>query len=126
MVASADEVKTMQTLPQTNGKGLPTKTANGTGLGQSHLRRRDAMKVQHYDIDFAIVGRQLEMPPTQSGEYATNMRFGLAAYTEDGELLNGMEVSVKNAIPAAQYQKIRSEEHTSELQSLRHLVCRLL
>src|SRR5947199_4503010 len=24
------------------------------------------------------------------------------------------------------YQKLRSEEHTSELQSLRHLVCRLL
>ena len=115
MVASADEVKTMQTLPQTNGKGLRTKTANGTGLGQSHLRRRDAMKVQHYDIDFAIVGRQLEMPPTESGEFVTNMRFGLAAYTEDGELLNGMEVSVKNAIPAAQYQKIESEGYHASM-----------
>jgi hypothetical protein len=114
-VASADEVKTMQTLPQTNGKGLRTKTANGTGLGQAHLRRRDAMKVQHYGIDFAIVGRQLEMPPTESGEFVTNMRFGLAAYTEDGELLNGMEVSVKNAIPAAQYQKIESEGYHASM-----------
>jgi VWFA-related protein len=114
-VASADEVKTMQTLPQTNGKGPRTKTANGTGLGQAHLRRRDAMKVQHYDIDFAVVGRQLEMPPTESGEFATDMRFGLAAYTEDGERLNGMEVSVKNAIPAAQYQKIESEGYHASM-----------
>jgi hypothetical protein len=114
-VASADEVKTMQTLSQTNGKGLRTKTANGTGLGQSHLLRRDAMKVQHYDIDFAIVGRQLEMPPTESGEFVTNMRFCLAAYTEDGELLNGVELSVKNAIPAAQYQKIESEGYHASM-----------
>jgi VWFA-related protein len=114
-VATADEVKTMQTLPQTNARGLRTKTANGAGLDQVHLRRRDAMKVQHYDIDFAIVGRQLEMPPTQSGEYATNMRFCLAAYTEDGELLNGMEVSTKNAIPAAQYQKIESEGYHASM-----------
>src|SRR5437899_8638702 len=28
--------------------------------------------------------------------------------------------------PAPRYVAIRSEEHTSELQSLRHLVCRLL
>jgi VWFA-related protein len=115
MVASVDEVKTMQTLPPAKGKGLRTKTANGAELGQSHLRRRDAMKVQHYNIDFAIVGRQLEMPPTESGEFATDMRFGLAAYTEDGELLNGMEVSVKNAIPAAQYQKIESEGYHASM-----------
>jgi VWFA-related protein len=114
-VASADEVKTTQTFLQTNAKGLRTKTANGTGLGQSHLRRRDAMKVQHYDIDFAIVGRQLEMPPTESGDFATDMRFCLAAYTEDGELLNGMEVSVKNSIPAAQYQKIESEGYHASM-----------
>jgi VWFA-related protein len=118
MTPSADEVKTMQTFLHTNAKGLRTKTANGAGLGQSpslHLRRRDAMKVQHYDIDFAIVGRQLEMPPTESGEFVTNMRFCLAAYTQDGELLNGMEVSVKNAIPAAQYQKIESEGYHASM-----------
>ena len=103
MVASADEVKTMQTLPQTNGKGLRTKTANGTE------------KVQHYDIDFAIVGRQLEMPPTESGEFATNMRFGLAAYTEDGELLNEVEISIKNAIPEDQYRKIESEGYHASM-----------
>src|SRR3989441_4832476 len=34
----------------------------------------------------------------------------------------GVGVNVRNAIPAA----VRSEEHTSELQSLAYLVCRLL
>jgi VWFA-related protein len=103
MAASTDEVKTMQTLPQTNAKNLRTKSASGPE------------KVQHYDIDFAIVGRQLEMPPIESGEFATDMRFGLAAYAEDGELLNGMEVSVKNAIPAAQYRKIESEGYHASM-----------
>ena len=97
MAASADEVKTMQTFPQTNTKGLRTR------------------KVQHYDIDFAIIGRQLEMPPTENGEYATDMRFGLAAYTPESELLNGTEVRIKNAIPAAQYQKIQSEGYHASM-----------
>jgi hypothetical protein len=55
------------------------------------------------------------MPPTQNGEYATNMRFGLAAYTQDGELLNGTEVSIKNAIPQAQHQKIESEGYHASM-----------
>jgi VWFA-related protein len=103
MAASKDEVKAMQTFLQKNAKGLRTKSASGT------------RKVQHYDIDFAIVGRQLEMPPTQSGEYATDMRFGLAAYTPESELLNGTEIRVKNAIPAAQYQKIESEGYHASM-----------
>jgi len=110
-VASADEVKTMQT----NARGPRSKTANNTGLGQSHLRRGDAMKVQHYDIDFAIVGRQLEMLPAEHGEFDTNMRFCLAAYTEDGESLNEVELTVKNAIPAAQYRKIESEGYHASM-----------
>jgi hypothetical protein len=103
MAASADEVKTMQTFLQKNAKGLHTKSASGT------------RRIQHYDIDFAIIGRQLDMPPTESGEYATDMRFGLAAYTPESELLNGTEVRIKNAIPAAQYQKIQSEGYHASM-----------
>jgi hypothetical protein len=103
VAASTDEVETLNTFLQTKAKGLRTKAASG------------AEKVQHYDINFAIIGRQLEMPPTQNGEYSTNMRFGLAAYTQDGELLNGMEVSIKNAIPQAQYQKIESEGYHASM-----------
>ena len=103
MAASADEVKTMQTFLQKNAKGLHTKSASGT------------RRIQHYDIDFAIIGRQLDMPPTESGEYATDMRFGLAAYTPESELLNGTEVRIKNVIPAAQYQKIQSEGYHASM-----------
>jgi hypothetical protein len=54
------------------------------------------------------------MPKTERGNYLTSMRYGLAAYTADGDLLNGTEISVKNAIPPAQYQKIAAEGyHTS-------------
>jgi VWFA-related protein len=103
MAASTDEVETLNTFLQTKAKGLRTRVANGPE------------KVQHYDINFAIIGRLLNMPPTQNGEFATDMRFGLAAYTQDGELLNGMEVSIKNAIPQAQYQKIESEGYHASM-----------
>jgi hypothetical protein len=43
------------------------------------------------------------------------MRFGLAAYTQDSELLNGTEISVRNALPAAQYQKIVSEGYHASM-----------
>jgi VWFA-related protein len=103
MAASTDEVETLNTFLQTKAKGMRTKLANGPE------------NVQHYDINFAIVGRVLSMPPTQDGAYATNMRFGLAAYTQDGELLNGTEVSIKNEIPQAQYEKIKSEGYHASM-----------
>jgi hypothetical protein len=43
------------------------------------------------------------------------MRFGLAAYTPESELLNGTEVRIKNVIPAAQYQKIESEGYHASM-----------
>jgi VWFA-related protein len=103
MAASTDEVETLDTFLQTQAKGMRTKAAKGPE------------NVRHYDINFAIIGRLLSMPPTQNGEYATSMRFGLAAYTQDGELLNGMEVSIKNAIPQAQYEKIESEGYHASM-----------
>src|SRR5437899_5706820 len=39
---------------------------------------------------------------------------------------NALVMSVDFVVPRARKGKKRSEEHTSELQSLRHLVCRLL
>src|SRR5262245_62544795 len=41
-------------------------------------------------------------------------------------LTEPMAADLKHLHGALQMLKIRSEEHTSELQSLRHLVCRLL
>jgi len=103
MPASVDEVQTLKTFLLTNATGKRTKLPSGPE------------NVQHYDINFAIIGRQLQMPPTENGHHATDMRFGLAAYTQDGELLNGMEVTIKNSIPPAQYQKIESEGYHASM-----------
>ncbi|MDP9050493.1 MAG: VWA domain-containing protein [Acidobacteriota bacterium] len=103
MVASSNEVETLKTFLQTKATGKRTKIPTG------------AENVQHYDINFAVIGRQLQMPPTENGHYATAMRFGLAAYTQDSALLNGMEVSIKNSIPAAQYQKIESQGYHASM-----------
>src|ERR1035441_2137338 len=45
------------------------------------------------------------------------------AHDEEGMAKLGDEVRIVECRPLS---KLRSEEHTSELQSLRHLVCRLL
>jgi len=103
MAASPAEIGDLKSFLGTNAKGKRTKIANGP------------QTVQHYDINLAVIGRQLEMPPVEGGKYATAMRFGLAAYTQDSELLNGMEVSIKNAIPAAQHQKIESEGYHASM-----------
>src|SRR5437899_5621478 len=48
--------------------------------------------------------------------------YAVAAGTYKGERIPGIGMRSPLYVPAA----TRSEEHTSELQSLRHLVCRLL
>jgi VWFA-related protein len=73
------------------------------------------LNVQHYRIDYAILGRQLEMPETAAGKYKTAMLFALAAFSPDGLIVNGTEVSVKNEIPEAQYQKIRTQGYHAKL-----------
>src|SRR5262245_64136311 len=45
---------------------------------------------------------------------------------ESAENLRAQSLNRKQAEKLAENEKERSEEHTSELQSLRHLVCRLL
>jgi hypothetical protein len=75
----------------------------------------EQQKVQHYEINLAMIGRQLEMPPTENGNFLTSMQFGLAAYTQDGKLLNGAEISIKNAIPSAQFQKIQSDGYHASM-----------
>src|ERR1035438_10745670 len=55
-----------------------------------------------------------------------NLRQGIWAYSVDGAgTIHYGPVGPADA-RSALFREIRSEEHTSELQSLRHLVCRLL
>jgi hypothetical protein len=73
------------------------------------------VNVQHYSIDYAILGRQLEMPEISAGKYKTAMIFAVAAFSPDSLIVNGTEVSVKNEIPEAQYKKIRTQGYHAEL-----------
>jgi VWFA-related protein len=89
---------------------MATKTkAKKEQLGSS------APQVQHYQIDYAILGRQLDMSETSAGKYMTDMIFAVAAYSADSLIVNGLEVSVKNQIPTAQYQKIRTQGYHAKL-----------
>jgi VWFA-related protein len=74
-----------------------------------------AVNVQHYRIDYAVLGRQLTLPETPAGKYRTGMVFAVAAFTPDSLIDNGLEVSIRNEIPAAQYQKIRSQGYHASL-----------
>src|SRR5690625_6887478 len=56
-------------------------------------------------------------------------QFNLIVYTHpDGRLRTGfpIRIALDNDPETFQFKKLRSEEHTSELQSRGHLVCRLL
>jgi VWFA-related protein len=116
---SIEEARSAQASLQASVIGPRPNTQNGPGSGQHPLPsliRRDTMRVRHYEIDLAMIGRQLEMPVTQSGQYASNMRFALAAYASDGTLLNGSEVRIRRSISEIEYRKIGSEGyHTSML-----------
>jgi len=75
----------------------------------------EPIKVQHYEVSYVILGRQLDLPPRGNGKYATNMTFALAAYSPDSLIVNGLEASVKNEIPEAQYQKIKAKGYHASL-----------
>src|SRR5262245_65276388 len=59
--------------------------------------------------------------------YTTLFRSSSGWRTADSEYPSGSKSRLRKASPPRQgSEAMRSEEHTSELQSLRHLVCRLL
>src|SRR5437899_7379604 len=67
----------------------------------------------------------------RSEEIASHIRLAIADRVERGESLDAATRAVRREFGNVGLVKevtrdMRSEEHTSELQSLRHLVCRLL
>src|ERR1039458_2521856 len=66
-----------------------------------------------------------EVTPGQSSEVQTYLQPGQYVAVVPGEEGKGSRAHALFTVTAAA-SPVRSEEHTSELQSLRHLVCRLL
>lgn len=73
------------------------------------------IEVQHYEVKYAVLGRQLEIPPVGNSRYATNMTFALAAYSPDGLILNGMEVSAKKQVSEDEYQQIKRDGYRASM-----------
>jgi hypothetical protein len=73
------------------------------------------VRVQHYRVDYVILGRQLDMPVVSEGKYRSDMLFAVGAFTPDSLLVNGTEVVVKNNITATQYEKIRKQGYVANL-----------
>src|SRR3989442_11900249 len=100
-------------------------------LGQKGpIQPIDAIPTGAISIDYALGvggvprGRVVEIfGPESSGK--TTLALQVIA---EAQKLGGMSafVDAEHALDAAYAQKLRSEEHTSELQSRPHLVCRLL
>src|SRR5262245_63107102 len=93
-------------------------TGGGTGIGEAIAKvfAREGAKV-------VVTGRrkdQLERVVREIG------RTGKQALAVAGSVTNEADVREAVAATVRTFGRLRSEEHTSELQSLRHLVCRLL
>src|SRR5262245_62421120 len=77
-----------------------------------------------YDLFFLMIRRP---PRSTLFPYTTLFRSGYSIDQYNRSLITAdMEKRLQQARADIVAGKIRSEEHTSELQSLRHLVCRLL
>ncbi len=104
MTASGQEMEALREF-------VKTKTKRGSKAPVTP----EPVKVQHYEVNYAALGRQLELPPVGNGKYATDMTFALAAYSPDSLILNGLEVSVKSQISEAQSRKIKTEGYHASM-----------
>src|SRR3712207_8414475 len=74
----------------------------------------------------AVAPRQLELPPMMTvEELANNLSLGPAAVIQ-ALIKNGIFATMNQVIDYDTAAVVRSEDHTSELQSRQYLVCRLL
>jgi VWFA-related protein len=73
------------------------------------------IKVQHYEIDYSILGRMLDMPPINNGKFGLSLEFAAAAFNGDGLLLNGLSVQVKQPLSAAEHDSIKVNGYRTKL-----------
>src|ERR1035441_7335915 len=93
-------------------------------------KREVAREIEHYNLDavLAVGFRVRSHRGTQFRQWANGRlnEYLVKGFTMDDERLKNPPGKGQKDYFDEQLERIRSEEHTSELQSLRHLVCRLL
>src|SRR5262245_63614478 len=95
---------------------------NLTGLA-SLVNEIGPMELVHELLPTTSVFAVLVNPASPAAE--TVSRDAQSAARALGQTVHVLNASTEGEVDAA-FARLRSEEHTSELQSLRHLVCRLL
>src|SRR5262245_37430585 len=96
-----------------------------SGCGKSTLLRMVAGLEEISGGEIAISGRVVNQ--VEPAERDIAMVFQNYALYPHMTVFDNMAYGLKIAkVPADEIKKRRSEEHTSELQALRHIVCRLL
>src|SRR5205814_8773615 len=93
------------------------------------LSLHDALPISNWGFDFIKLDF-LSHGSLEGIHYDASVKTGIQAYNQGMQYLRGrlngkmfLSESIAPIFPY-QYAHSRSEEHTSELQSLRHLVCR--
>src|SRR2546422_8311015 len=94
--------------------------------GENVLVRDDVLRVRHADVRLGLIVER------DQGDLVAHLR-EVAPPLLDGELGAELDALTEGRLAAAERalggdldRALRSEEHTSELQSRLHLVCRLL
>src|ERR1039458_8100921 len=103
-LAQPDTARVIGTITDATGAVLPNATVTITDSG---------------------TGRENSTKTNGSGEYVFNA-LPIGKYHEEVRQEGFKTAAADFTLEVSQVLEIRSEEHTSELQSLRHLVCRLL
>src|SRR5437899_9387313 len=102
--------------PRQPGSGAARNSARLLIADAIHSYRRFVKQVLESTGDLKVVGEAAD------GEEVVRVAHQL----QPDVVLVDIDLRGTDAFDATQRIKARSEEHTSELQSLRHLVCRLL
>jgi VWFA-related protein len=91
-VANPDQMEVLSRFAESAGRRLPEK-----------------QKLQRYALEFAVAGKQLNLPALPNGTHRASLEFAVVAYDADGNKLNGAKAAVQGAVQAKTYQSIQND-----------------
>jgi len=93
------------------GSPSPITPAQITQLSKSPAfesqKNWDAVKIQRYDIEFALLGRQLSFASVANGAHKGSFDFVFAAYSTDGSALIAQQYRADQSFSQQEFEEIR-------------------
>jgi VWFA-related protein len=74
-------------------------------------KKWDAVKMQGYTVDFAVLGRQLTFAAAASGAHSGKFEFVFAAYSADGHTMIGQRLQTEEAFSPKDFDEVRSRAY---------------